>query len=70
MMIKILDDMYSYIHIIFGFVSILLGISIESTLIFATFQLIDEDTVYEKLGDIIEFSIGVVAGAFTKLLII
>ena len=64
--LRVFDDFYSFIHFFFGFLSTLLNISLEASIIFVAYQYYEKESIKSKKGDFIEFCIGLVLGAITK----
>lgn len=61
--VAVLDDWKSYIHIIYGFlVSIHILILIVGAVVFTVYQFVEKEKKECKIGDIIEFLLGVVIG--------
>jgi Gpi18-like mannosyltransferase len=67
--IYIFDDKASYVHTLFGAVSVLLRIEIPATLIYLLYQYIDREREFEKKGDLIEYTVGLLAGALVRTIL-
>lgn len=64
-----INDISSIIHILFGLLSSIFDFRLEATVIFSFYQFIDIEPPEEKLGDIVEFSIGLLIGSAIKFLL-
>jgi hypothetical protein len=65
--IYIFDDKASYVHLIVGFVSVLLRVEIPATLLYILYQYIDREREFEKKGDIVEYTVGLLLGALVRV---
>lgn len=66
----VFDDVYSVIHSIIAFSSVILNVSLEATLCYLLYQYLDRgDTDYEKAGDVVEWIVGLILGAITKFIL-
>lgn len=67
--IRVFDDLKSLIHIAAGFGGVFLGISVPVTLVFTIYQYLEKEDLNNKLGDMVEYGIGLFLGAIALRLI-
>jgi hypothetical protein len=67
--IYIFDDKASYVHLAFGVASVLLRIEIPATLLYILYQYIDREREFEKKGDIVEYTVGLLLGALVRAIL-
>lgn len=69
--IRVFDDIYSFLHALLGFIASLFGMdaSIPLTIIYTAYQLVDRDMPAEQLGDLVEYTVGFIAGLFLRAFI-
>jgi len=64
--IIIYDDPASIMHTALGFAAVLWHIEVAVTLIYLLYQYMDRESVSEKKGDLVEYSVGLLAGALVR----
>lgn len=64
--IYLFDDKASFVHLLFGFASVVARIEIPATLLYLLYQYIDREREFEKKGDIIEYTVGLLVGALVR----
>lgn len=66
----IFDGWRSWIHLVAAAASVILGIPIPATLVFIAYQLFEPEKIPNKLGDFIEWGIGLFIGAIIAKIVI
>lgn len=69
-MIRVFNDKKSIIHTLAGFVGYLLGFSVEMTIIFSFYQLIEVIDIKENYLDTFSDFIEYLAGVFLAMLVV
>lgn len=64
----IFDDIKSWGHFGFGFISVLLNIEIASSIVFSIYQYKEKEKWRYKAGDYVEFSLGLILGGVARWL--
>ena len=66
----IFDDKRSVIHVVASALSVLLHVNISLTILFVVYEYIEPEDVGHKLGDFIEWAIGLLAGSIVKYIMV
>ena len=64
----IFDDKRSVIHVVTSALSVLLHINVSLTILFIAYEYIEPEDVGHKLGDLVEWGVGLIAGGITRLI--
>ena len=64
--IRIFDDISSIAHFIFGLIAALLRLDISATIVFVAYQVYEREKVEFKLGDYIEYALGLLIGGVLR----
>ena len=64
----IFDDKRSVIHVVASALSVLLHVDISLTILFTAYEYIEPEDVGHKLGDLVEWAIGLIAGGIARLI--
>ena len=69
--VRVFDDIYSFLHVLLGFIAALFGMdaSVSLTIVYTAYQLVDRDMRDEQLGDLVEYTVGFTAGLFIRVFI-
>ncbi len=67
---KLLDDPFSYLHILYGIITALfLPWSAIIPFIYVAYQLLEKESLRSKIGDMIELAIGIAIGATIRVML-
>ena len=69
-MIRIFDDARSVIHVVASALSVLLHVNISFTILFIAYEYTEPEDVGHKLGDFIEWAIGLLTGSIVKYIMV
>ena len=60
------DDFLSLLHFSAALVSALLGVDVSATIAYVFYQLLERERLGRKLGDLVEWLVGLLAGAAAR----
>ena len=67
---KVFDDPLSFIHALASALSVIFNVSFEATICYLLYQYLDVEFREEKLGDIVEWIVGLIVGGFAKFILL